>query len=151
MKKSAMIGGLTLTAIVATTGLALAQVKPEDVVKFRQGTYQVVRWHVGPLAAMAKGERPFDQDLAAKNATVIEQMSKVAADAFVPDSIVGNSRAKPEIWKERDKFKAAMTRFQTEAGKLAEVAKDGNFNAYKTQFGALTKACDNCHDSFRSK
>ena len=34
-------------------------------------------------------------------------------------------------------------------GKLAQVAKGGDLNAVKAQFGATGKACKSCHDDFK--
>lgn len=142
----------TVVLTMAVSSLASAQeLKPEDVIKFRKGAYQVINWHMRPLAAMAKGEQPYNKDLFVKNTAIIEHLSKIVPDAFQPDSDKGETRAKPDIWSDPVKFKQALERFQTEAAKMADVAKGGNFDATKTQFGALSKACGNCHDSFRSK
>lgn len=104
-----------------------------------------------PLGLMVKGEMPFNKDVFARNAAVIDTMSHVVPDGFVAGTDKGDTRAKPEIWSDAGKFKAALERFQAEAAKMNEVAKGGNFDAIKTQFGALSKSCGNCHDNFRNK
>ena len=138
-------------ALLGLPALVQAQVKPEDVIKFRKGIYQVINWHIRPLGIMVKGGQPYDMDLFAKNAAVLDQMVRILPDSYVPGSDVGDTRAKPEIWKEPEKFKQAMERLQAEAAKLSEVAKGGNFDQIRPQFGALSKACSNCHDVFRNK
>ena len=40
---------------------------------------------------------------------------------------------------------------QSEAAKLAEVAKGGDFEAVKAPFGETVKACKACHDKYRNK
>ena len=42
-------------------------------------------------------------------------------------------------------------RYQSEATKFNEVAKTGNVDNIKTQFGVLAKSCVACHDDFRNK
>ena len=142
------------TAVIAMVvgNAALAQdVKPEDVIKFRKGAYQVIGWEMRPLGLMVKGEMPYNKDVFAKNAAVIHTMSQVVPEGFTPGSEKGETRAKAEIWSDPAKFKAALERFQSEAGKMNEVAKTGNFDTIKVQFGNLSKSCGNCHDSFRNK
>lgn len=143
------------TAVLAMviSNLASAQgVKPEDIIKFRKGAYQVIGWEMRPLGLMVKGEMPYDKDVFAHNTAVIATMSHVVPEAFVAGTDKGgDTRAKPEIWSDPAKFKAALERFQSEAAKMSEVAKSGNFDAIKVQFGALGKSCGNCHDTFRNK
>lgn len=141
---------LAAAAAVFGGGAAVASdAKPEDVVDFRQGVYKVIGWHFGPLGAMAKGDIPFDRDLAVKNSEIVATMSRVAPDAFVAGSDVGETRAKPEIWRDADGFRSAMERFQKEAQKLADVSKSGDFSAVRAQVGETGKACKACHDDFR--
>jgi len=148
-----VLGIAALAALCTTGSIAAAQQqpKPEDVIKFRKGAYQVIGWHMGPMGRMVKGQQPFDQNVFVRNSGIIEQMSHVVPDAFVPGSDQGETRAKPEIWQQQDKFKAAVERFQSEAAKMSEVSKQGSPDQIKTQFGALAKACSNCHDQFRAK
>jgi cytochrome c556 len=125
--------------------------KPEDVVEFRQSVFNVVGWHFGPLGDMAKGDRPYDQQIAIRNTEIIASMSRAAADAFHAGSDVGQTAAKPEIWSKPDEFRTALERFQKEAGMLAEVARNGDFNALRAQIGETGKTCKGCHDEFRKR
>lgn len=125
--------------------------KPEDVIEFRQGVYKVIGWHFRPLGAMAKGDIPFDRDLAVKNSGVVAAMSHVAPDAFLRGSDVGETSARSEVWSRQDEFRSAMERFQKEAATLAEVSKSGDFSAVRAQIGETGKACKACHDDFRKK
>lgn len=146
-----VLGIAAVAALCATSGVASAQQKPEDVIKFRKALYTVVGWHNGQMGRMVKGQQPFDQNIFVRNSTTIHQLSMVAPQAFAPGSEKGDTRAKPEIWLEQDKFNAAMERFQSEAAKMVEVSKQGNADQIKNQFGALAKSCSNCHDNFRTK
>jgi len=151
--KAAILGCATALAVTATCIAAAQTAKPEDVIKFRKGLYTVVGWEIRPMAAMVKGETPFNKDLFARNATLIEHLAKVAPDAFVAGSDKGaETRARPEIWSDPDKFKIALTAFQTESAKMAEVARTATtVDQVRGQFGALGKTCAGCHDNFRTK
>ena len=143
---------LLLTACGALfAGSAFAQAKPEDAIKYRQGVYRVMGWNFGPMAAMAKGERPYDAAAFARHAEIVAYMSRMPLEGFSPGSDSGETKAKPEIWLDMDDFKAKLEKMQTETAKLAEVAKSGDFNAAKAQLGETGKACKACHDKFRNK
>jgi cytochrome c556 len=132
-------------------GFVHAQVKPEDAIKYRRGVYRVIGWNFGPMAAMAKGNRPYDAAAFARHAEIVAYMSKLPLEGFVPGSETGDTKAKPEIWLDMDDFKAKLEKMQAEAAKLAEVAKSGDFDAARAQLGETGKACKACHDKYRNK
>lgn len=150
--KNALIAAVIGASTLFASGSALAQAKPEDVIKFRKGVYQVVGWHVRPMGAMVKGQMPFDQAAFARNAEIVAMMSTIAPHAFAAGSDKGETRAKPEIWSDADGFKKAMSNFGAEAAKLAQVAKTAtSVDQVRGQFGALGKSCGGCHDTYRAK
>lgn len=130
---------------------AFAQAKPEDAIKYRRGVYAVMGWNFGPMAAMAKGDRPYDAAAFARHADIVAYMSKLPLEGFVEGSETGETKAKPEIWLDMDDFKAKLEKMQAEAAKLAEVAKKGDPAASKAQLGETGKACKACHDKYRNK
>ncbi len=132
-------------------GSAFAQVKPEDAIKYRRGVYAVMGWNFGPMAAMAKGDRPYDAATFARHAEIVAYMSKLPLEGFVEGSETGETKAKPEIWLDMDDFKVKLEKMQAEAAKLAEVAKKGDLAASKAQLGETGKACKACHDKYRNK
>lgn len=144
---------LYLAALLGmSAGAAQAQQKPEDIIKYRQSALFVMGQHFGPLAAMAQGKIPYDKDAAARNAAVVEFMSKLPWDKFPAGTEQGgNTKAKPEIWTHLDDFKAKADKMQSEVAKLAQVARGGDFNAFKSQVGEAGKACKACHDDYRNK
>ena len=143
--------GIAALLALSAASATMAQEKPERAIRFRQGVYQVIGHYVGQMGQMVKGQRPFDRDAFVRDAAIVETMSRIVPEAFPPGSDKGKTRAKADIWRDADKFNAAVERFQSEAAKLHEVSKQGDADRIKSQFGALAKACDNCHDDFRSK
>lgn len=150
MKQS--LATLALTALIAVPFSAQAQfAKPEDAVKYRQSAFSVMGTHMGRVGAVVKGEKPYDKAAVEADVAVIEMMSKLPWSAFPQGSDLPNSKAKPEVWKEQDKFKAASDKTQAEVAKLSSAAKSGDLNAIKAAFGAVGQSCKSCHDNFRNK
>ncbi len=100
---------------------------------------------------MAAGKIPFDAKAAAGNAEIATTMSRLPYTAFVPGSDLGDTKAKPKIWDEMDKFKAAAAKMQDQMAKLNAAAKGGNLDAIKAAVGATGKSCKACHDSYREE
>ena len=145
-----MSGLLSMAVAMAMTLPAQAQfAKPEDAVKYRKASFTVMSAHFGRLGAMANGRMPYDAKAAAENADVALTLSKLPWAAFGEGTDKGETRAKPEIWKESAKFKEAADKMQVEMGKLNVAAKAGNIDALKAAFGPAAASCKACHDNFR--
>jgi cytochrome c556 len=101
---------LLVAAAVASVGLtsiALAQApKPEDEIRYRQSIMNVMGHSFGALGAMAQGKAPFNAQLAADSAAIVEMMSKLPWNSFGPGTDKGApTKADTKIWSETDKFK----------------------------------------------
>jgi cytochrome c556 len=123
--------------------------KPEDAIKYRKASFTVMAAHFGRLGAMANGRAPYDAKAAADNADVVATLSKLPWAAFGEGTDKGDTRAKPEIWKEAAKYKEAADKMQAEIVKLNTAAKAGNIDALKVAFGPAAASCKACHDNFR--
>lgn len=151
MKK--MLALLTLAGAAATLSApAFAQfAKPDDAIKYRKAAFTVMGAHFGRIGAMVNGKAPFDAKAAAANADIVATMSHLPWPAFGPDTDLGDTKAKPEIWKEQAKFKQGAEKLEAEAAKLAAAAKTGNLDNLKAAFGPAAETCKACHDAFRAK
>ena len=148
-----LIASLTLAAATFVLAApAQAQfAKPEDAIKYRKSALTVMSTHFGRIGAMVAGRVPFDATAAASNAAIAESMSKLPWHAFVDGSGSGDTKAKPEIWSDNAKFKAAYEKMQGAMSNLATVAKGGNLDAIKAAFGPTGGTCKACHDDFRKE
>ena len=144
----ALFAALALTSLSAS---AQSFAKPEDAIKYRKASFVVTAAHFGRIGAMAQGKAPFDAKVAAESADIVASMSKLPWAGFGEGTDVGETRAKPEVWKQSAKFKEAADKFQQEAAKLAAAAKGGKESDVKTEFSAVAGTCKSCHDDFRSK
>ena len=148
MKKPLIL--ITAFASIMLALPAAAQfAKPEDAIKYRKASLSVMGTHFSRLGAMATGKAPYDAKAAAENADIAAAVSKLPWAAFTEGSDKGETRAKPEIWKDSAKFKEAGDKMQAELAKLAVAAKAGNVDALKTAFGPAASTCKGCHDNFR--
>ena len=140
----------TLAALAAPASAQFA--KPEDAIKYRQSALFVMGQHFGRVGAMANGRVPFDAKVAAENAEIVADMAKLPWVGFGPGTDKGgNTKAKPAIWTENDKFKAGANKMQEEVAKLNTAAKTGNLDQIKAAFGEAAKTCKACHDDYREK
>jgi cytochrome c556 len=143
---------LLVAAAAALALPAFAQfAKPEDAIKYRKSAMFVMQQNFGRVAAMANGRMPFDAKVVADSAGVAEYMSKLPWPAFSEGTDKGDTKAKPEIWKEQAKFQEGADKMQSEMGKLAVVAKTGNLDSIKAAVRAVGGSCKSCHDSFKSE
>ena len=141
-----------LFVVAGITSLsAQAQLKPEDAIKLRQSAMKLVGYNFGSIGAMVNDKKPYNKDEAIRNASRLEALSSQPFEFFVAGTDKGETKAKPEIWKDTDKFRGLAEKFQTESAKLAQVSRSGDMAALKTQFGATAQACKACHDDYREK
>ncbi len=148
MKKTIALTGM-LAALACALPAQAQFAKPEDAIKYRKAGVTLMAAHFGRLGAMAQGRVPFDAKAAAETADVLAPVAKLPWAAFGEGTDKGETRAKPEIWKEAAKFKEAADKNQAEIAKLVAAAKTGNLDNLKTAFGSAAPTCKACHDNFR--
>ena len=153
MKRSGMAVVVALALGVAA-GAALAQAKPEQLVKQRQSVMTLQGKYFGPMGGMAQGKVPYNADVVRRNAGFLDNLSRMPWDGFDPstkDVKDIKTAALPAIWSEPDKFRQAADRLQAETAKLYEASRGGDESAVKNQIAAVGKACGACHENFRQK
>ena len=151
MKAFACIS-LAATLVAMATPASAQFAKPEDAIKYRQSAMFIQSQHFGRVGAMANGKVPFDAKVAAENADLVAEISKLPWAAFGPGTDKGgNTKAKPEIWTDQAKFKETSEKLMADTVKLAAAAKTGNLDTLKTAFAATADTCKSCHDAFRNK
>jgi len=148
MKKSLVAAGV---AVAVASGVALAQVKPEILVKQRQAAMTLQGKYYGPMAGMAQGKVPYNASVVQRNAGFLDNLTRMPWDGFDPSTKDVKSAALPAVWSDNAKFMVAAERLQSEAAKLYAVSRSGDEAAVKAQIGAVGKACGGCHESFRQK
>ena len=130
---------------------AVAQAKPETLVKQRQAAMTLIAKYFGPLGGMAQGRVPYNQQVVQRNAAILDVLKDTPWDGFHESTKGVKSAALPAVWEKSGEVKQAIERFTGEVDKLAQVSKSGDEAAVKAQIGAVGKSCGGCHDNFREK
>jgi cytochrome c556 len=151
--KRLLLTGFALALGAGYTVAALAQAKPEVMVKQRQAVMTLQGKYFGPMAGMAAGKVPYNADTVAFNSAMLDALSRMPWDGF-PESTKDagvKTAALPAIWSEPAKFKEAQENFQNAVQNLVKVSRGGDEATQKTAIGAVGKACGACHTNFREK
>jgi cytochrome c556 len=151
MRTKLLAPALVAAALGGASLQVLAQAKPDVLVAQRQAAMKLQGKYLGPIGGMLKGTIPYNADVVARNATFLENLARMPWDGFDPSTQGEKSKAKPEIYKEMAKFKAAADTLEAETSKLGAAARAKDEAGVKATFGNVAKACGSCHDTFREK
>ena len=152
--KKLMIGSLAALFLTASLN-ASAQVDPEDQIIFRKAGYSFMSWNMGKIKAMA-----IDESVAWDAAQVQAAANSIAATAnsgmgalYGPgtEKSIGDTktRAKPEMFTDREGVAKVGIAFNKAANELAAAAATGDKVAVAKAFAATGDSCKACHDKYR--
>jgi cytochrome c556 len=130
-----------------------AVVAQQDAVKRAQDQMKGNGKNAGALAAMVKGEKPYDQATVNAALAQFEDTVKKFPTLF-PESMKGlkaegDYSASPKIWEDKAGFSEHIASF----GKAVTDAKASvkDLDALKVALPAIGKQCGACHETFRIK
>ena len=150
MKLQKFILGSIATIFAINAGIAFAQFKnTEKAIDYRQSVFIVMGNHFSRIGDVVKGETPYNKDEVAKNAAIVATLSSLPWQAFGPGTEGG--KAKPDVWSENAKFKAAADKMQLAVADLNKASQSGDQESIKKAFGAAGATCKGCHDDFKKK
>lgn len=127
----------------------------KDAIKARQGEMQLRAFNAGPLFAMAKGDMPYDTEMANKLANNLKVMldldngrawMKGTSNEDYPDE----TAALPEIWSTWPEIADYGKDYGKAVKALAAVAGNGR-DALGEKVKDLGEACKACHDEYREE
>lgn len=149
--KSKLILALIAAAL---TGTALAEIKAEDAIKWRQSGYAFMAWNMARIKDNVEGT--YNKDDVIKAANAIQAVANSGMGAlYLPGTDKGkgweDTRAKPEIFTNKEGVAKVAIAFNKEANEMAKVAAAGDAAAAKAQFGKLSGTCKGCHDEYKAK
>jgi cytochrome c556 len=143
---------LVLAVVGLLAGAAFAQfAKTEDAIKYRQSAMFLIGQHFSRMGAVVKGEAPYNKEAFEKNAVLVDSLYRLPLEAFMAPGSDKGSGMKADALTQKDKFSQMHKTTEAELAKLAAVAKGGDLNAIKPQFGAAGASCKACHDAYRNK
>lgn len=149
MQKKLATIALALALGIGYTISAFAQAKPDVLVKQRQAAMTLQGKYFGPLGLMNAGKLPFNADVVARNAALLDSLSQMPWDGFTEDTKGEKSRAAPEIYGNAAGFKTAQDNFRGAVTKLVGASKSGEAAA-KAAIGEVLNNCNSCHKNFRT-
>lgn len=142
MKRSALVlAGLVL-------GLS-AVVVQADQIDDRKAAMKMIGGATGLGAKIAKGEEAFDPAKVQGIFRTYVEAGKKFEGLFPPSAKTGDTTASPKIWEDQAGFKAALTKFESDAAAGAASATD--LASFRAAFGNVTKNCGGCHETYRIK
>ena len=144
---------IAAAATLATSVQVVAHLNDKEPMQsYRQSYFTLVAMNFGPIGSMVKGEMPWDD---AKLKTFAGDLAALAnmdvSRAFPPGSDKGTTRAKPEIWDNKEDFKGKLQDMQQALAALQVAAGSGDKKIIAEATGAAGKACKACHDEYKSK
>jgi cytochrome c556 len=152
MKKLLMILVGLIFVAVALGGAYAQFAKPEQAIKYRKSVMFLIAQHFGRMGAMVKEKIPYNQEVFARNAMVVETLSQLPWQAFmVPGTDSGDTTLNAAAFAQPAQFKEVAQNFESQTTKLVSTAHSGDFIGIKTQFGEVGKSCKACHSQFRTK
>ena len=146
MKRVLMVVGTLLFGV----GAVVAQ---QDAVKEVQTLMKGNGRNAGAVAAIVKGEKPYDQATIDAALAQFEDTAK-KLPALFPDSAKGlkpdgDFSASPKIWEDKAGFAAKIASFAAAVSEAKAKIKDAD--TLKANFPAVGKECGGCHEAFGLK
>lgn len=143
---------VALAFIVGTAGFARADEganeKDQALIKYRQSVMSTIGTNMGAIGDILKNQ--LDMPGAIENhATQMATAAALIAPAFKQRIIEGATDAKPEIWRDWEKFERAITAYENAARRLATAAAGSDPKAVGVAMRGLGKRCGGCHKPFR--
>jgi cytochrome c556 len=140
--------------VVGTLLLGIgAVVAQQDLVKVAQTQMKGNGKNAGALAAMVKGEKPYDQATVDAALAQFEDTAKKLPTLF-PDSIKGlkaegDYSSTEKVWEDKAGFAEHAASF----GKVVSEAKASvkDLDSLKVALPLVGKQCGGCHETYRQK
>ncbi|MBA5777796.1 cytochrome c [Stappia sp. F7233] len=148
-----ILAATSALAFVLSAALPAIADRAEDAVMARQGLMNLNSFNLGGLAAMAKGEVPYDAAQATVFATNLNQLSHLEILVLFPidtdnEAMPGKTRALKALWADPAAVEEKIAAWRQATETLAAEA-GGGLDSVKAGLGALGKTCNGCHESFR--
>jgi len=141
---------LVASALLLSLGGVMAQ---QDQLKETQAMMKGNGKNAGALAAMVKGEKPYDQATVDAALLQFDDTAKKLPTLF-PESIKGKPfegdySPSSKIWEDKAGFNEHIASFAKAIGDAKGKIKDGD--SLKAELSVIGKQCGGCHETYRIK
>ena len=146
MMRTVVIAGMLLLGVSAV-------VAQQDQVKQTRAQMKGNGKNAAALAAMVKGEKPYDQATVNTALAQFEDTAKKLPTLF-PESmkgvkLEGDYSPSPKIWEDKASFSEHITSFSKAVTDANGKIKD--LDTLKASLSVIGKQCGACHETFRVK
>jgi cytochrome c556 len=150
-RSTLLLSAAAAASLVLGGGVAAVAHGGNEAVEYRQGIFHALKWNIGPLAAMAKGEMAFDAAEVETRAGRIATLSTWIVEGFPEGSDVAeDTAALPKIWDNKEDFASKAGNLNKAAAELVEAAPSlGGASELGPLVGQIGQACKACHDEYR--
>jgi len=141
---------LVASALLLSLGGVMAQ---QDQLKETQAMMKGNGKNAGALAAIVKGEKPYDQATVDAALVQFDDTAKKLPTLF-PESIKGKAfegdySPSSKIWEDKAGFNEHIASFAKAIGDAKGKIKDGD--SLKAELSVIGKQCGGCHETYRIK
>ncbi|MEM8497729.1 MAG: cytochrome c [Pseudomonadota bacterium] len=151
LRKTCICAASVATLLLAPVAISHFDDK-EMAQSYRQSWFAIVASNFGPMAAMMKGDMPYDESRMKEHASDLSALASMnIMRGFAEGTDQGTTRAKPEVWENKEDFSKKMDDLVTAIAALDAAAQTGEKKEIAPAFGATGKACKACHDDYKSK
>jgi len=147
---------IIVCSLIAFSCSASAEVKPDDLIRYRQSAMMFMRWNVAVIKKQLKDNSGvYDKKNVSAAANAIAGVANTNLHAlFAPGTETGvgwkGTLARPELFAQPDQVTEKLAALKTAANKLAQIAGDGSITETRQQFDILFKVCQACHKVYRN-
>ena len=140
--------------VVGTLLLGVSAVgAQQDMVNQNQTIMKSNGKNAGVLAAMVKGEKPYDQAAVDAALTQLDETARKLPTMF-PESVKGlkaegDYSASSKIWEDKAGFDAHIATFAKAVADAKGSVKD--LDTLKVSLPVIGKSCGGCHETYRVK
>ena len=142
-----VIGGLAAGLLAGCASSDKKMMGSGDVIADRQ---RLMKLQGASLSDIGAKMRAGNVEAIAVNADTLTLTAQHIPTLFPPGSTSTTSRAKPEIWQKRAEFEGYAKTLETQATKLASLARAKDQAGAQALVGEIGRnTCGGCHDAFR--
>lgn len=142
---------LSLTALLTLTLLAgSATAEPENYIKYRQAMMKAIGGHMGASTDIVRGKVDPEGDLQ-MHASALAALNANLTRLFPEGSDFGETKARPAVWDEPDKFRQAADAARDATAAFAAAVEGGDSAAIAAAHKDVGQSCKGCHEDFRQK
>lgn len=144
-----------LASVMATSAVAEDHsklFKGEDLVKYRQATYQVMSAQARVMGAMVKGDIDFDAKELHQRSMNLSNAAKLLPETYkLKTMAVGSSNVSPKAWADVEGVTEKGQDFANKLKVLNEATESGEIDLKGSRplVANVLKSCKSCHDSYR--